>query len=110
MNRSNVTHILLALGIQVTTTVICACLGLLFGYPAAGAIFGAALGGVGAASAFVSREHAHNQNDIADTTGVPVPEQNPLDGFHGLSGDAKRDYKGPIIACTLFFILLVAAL
>ena len=55
---------------------------------------------------FVMREHAHRQNDIADTTYVPVPKQNPLDGFRGWSRDARLDVIFPLVTCVVLGVLL----
>ena len=84
MNRTNFLHALYALLMQ-------AAFGILYGDWWMGAAFAVAW--------FISREHAHRQNDIADVTGVPVPKQNPLKGFSGWSLDAKLDALFPLIAC-----------
>ena len=82
MNKSNFIHAIIAAAMTL--------IGVLLGYPIAGATFAIAW--------FVSREHAHRQDDIADVTGVPVPQQNPLDGFKGWSLDSRLDALFAILA------------
>ena len=82
MNKSNFIHA----GYSAFMTLV----GVLLGHPIAGAAFAVAW--------FVSREHAHRQNDIADVHGAPVEKQNPIDGFKHWSLDSKLDALFAIIA------------
>jgi hypothetical protein len=82
MNKTNFLHAAYAVAMMLPFVLV--------DLPEAGAAFAIAW--------FVSREHAHRQNDIADTTYVSVTKQNPLDGFRGWSLDAKLDVLFPAVA------------
>jgi len=111
MNRTNFMHALYALAIQVGVAAV--QVGLLdvafrfgFQFPTGGmaVAFGLWTGAAAGIAWFISREHAHRQNDIADITGIPVPRQNPIDGFLGWSLDAKLDALFPFIVCSIVAI------
>ena len=95
MNKTNFLHALYALAIQAGFASGTLPVALYF---KVNPVVGLWVGWAGAICWFISREHAHRQNDIADVTQVPVPQQNPMKGFRGWSLDAKLDALFPFVA------------